>query len=140
MPESTIWGVNSVKSVAGFLPFVLIALVFWLLIIRPQRRRQQDLVKTQTTLGPGVEVMLGSGIYGRVASVEDDTVHVEVSPGTTLKVAKQAVVKVLTPDAPDEAEGSQHDGIDRRDTDTDTDTASTTDPLATTEKSDEQHP
>ena len=52
------------KQLGSLLPFVLIALVFWLLIVRPQRRRQQELSSTQASLGPGVEVMLGSGIFG----------------------------------------------------------------------------
>jgi preprotein translocase subunit YajC len=82
-------------ELAGFLPFVLIALVFWLLIVRPQRRRQQDLARTQDSIGPGTEVMLGSGIYGTVSSVQDETLHLEVAPGTTLKVARQAVVRVV---------------------------------------------
>jgi preprotein translocase subunit YajC len=90
-----------VKDLAGFLPFVLLALVFWLLIIRPQRRRQQELKSTQNILGPGSEVMLGSGIFGTVVSVEDDNVHLEVAPGTTLKVARQAVVRVLDPAEPE---------------------------------------
>jgi preprotein translocase subunit YajC len=84
-----------VKDLAGFLPFVLIALVFWFLIVRPQRRRQHDLAATQSALGVGTEVMLGSGIYGTVASVEDDTLHLQVAPGTIVKVARQAVVKVI---------------------------------------------
>lgn len=83
------------KDLAGFLPFVLIALVFWFLIVRPQRRRQHELAATQSALGVGTEVMLGSGIYGTVASVEDDTLHLQVAPGTIVKVARQAVVKVI---------------------------------------------
>ena len=85
------------KDLAGFLPFVLIALVFWFLIVRPQRRRQQQLSVTQSSLAVGTEVMLGSGIYGTVVSVEDDTLHLELAPGTTVKVARQAVVRVLEP-------------------------------------------
>jgi preprotein translocase subunit YajC len=84
-----------VNQVAGFLPFVLIALVFWFLIVRPQRRRQHELASTQSSLGVGREVMLGSGIFGTVASLDDETIRLEVSPGTTVKVARQAVVKVL---------------------------------------------
>ena len=87
------------KDLAGFLPFVLIALVFWFLIVRPQRRRQQELASTQSALGVGAEVMLGSGIYGTVASVEDDTLHLQIAPGTTVKVARQAVVRVIDPAA-----------------------------------------
>jgi preprotein translocase subunit YajC len=86
-----------VKDLAGFLPFVLIALVFWFLIVRPQRRRQQDLARTQSSIGPGTEVMLGSGFYGTVVSVGDDTLDLQLAPGTTVKVARQAVVKVLEP-------------------------------------------
>lgn len=88
------------SSLGTIIPFVLIALVFWLLIVRPQRRRQQDLKNTQSNLQPGVEVMLGSGIFGTVVSLEQETVHVEVAPGTTLKVARQAVVRVIPPETP----------------------------------------
>jgi len=90
-----------VKDLAGLLPFVLIALVFWLLIVRPQRRRQHQLASTQSSLEPGTEVMLGSGIYGTVVGVEDTTLRIEVSPGTTVKVAKQAVARVIEPELPE---------------------------------------
>ncbi len=89
------------SSWGTIIPFVLIALVFWLLIIRPQRRRQQELSSTQSNLRPGAEVMLGSGIFGTVVSLEEETVHLEVAPGTTVKVARQAVVRVIPPATPD---------------------------------------
>jgi preprotein translocase subunit YajC len=84
-----------VKDLAGFLPFVLLAAVFWFLIVRPQRRRQRELVSTQSSLGPGAEIMLGSGIFGTVASLDEETLQVEVAPGTVVKVARQAVVRVI---------------------------------------------
>ena len=93
------------KDLAGFLPFVLIAVVFWLLIIRPQRKRQHDLASTQSNIALGTEVMLGSGIYGTVASLDDDTVRLEVAPGTTVKVARQAIVRVV--------DGGQQDAADQ---------------------------
>ncbi len=83
------------KDLAGVLPFVLIALVFYVLILRPQRRRQQALTSTQSALAPGAEVMLTSGIYGRVASLNDETIQLELSPGTHVKVARRAVVRVI---------------------------------------------
>lgn len=88
------------RGLGTLLPFVLIALVFWVLILRPQRKRQQDLRSTQSTLGVGSEVMLGSGIYGRVASLDDETLQLELSPGNQVKVARQAVVRVLDPADP----------------------------------------
>jgi len=99
-----------VRGLAGLLPFVLIALVFYVLIMRPQRRRQQALASTQSTLLPGVEVMLTSGIFGRVASLDDETVQLEVSPGTVVKVSRQAVVRVV---AEDSLEGRPEDRPER---------------------------
>ena len=103
-------------GVAGLLPLVLIALVFYFLIIRPQRNRQKLLSQTQSTLGVGSEVMLGSGIYGRVASLDDETLQLELSPGATVKVARQAVVKVLDEPVPgdDQIESGRLDEDDER--------------------------
>ncbi|MDX6325883.1 MAG: preprotein translocase subunit YajC [Nocardioidaceae bacterium] len=87
------------NGLAGLLPFVLIAAVFWLLLIRPQRRRQQELASTQRGVEVGDEVLLGSGIVGRVAESEDDEfLRLEVDAGVHLKVARQAVVRVLQPE------------------------------------------
>ena len=83
------------NPVGQLLPFVLIALVFYFLILRPQRRRQQTVAQTQATIAPGAEVMLTSGIFGRVASLDDETVQLEISPGTHIKVSRQAVVRVV---------------------------------------------
>jgi preprotein translocase subunit YajC len=93
-----------VEGLAGLLPFVLIAVVFWFLLIRPQRRRQLELMRTQGSIEPGDEVMLGAGIVGRVASTSDEYVQLEVSPGVELQVSRQAVVRVLTPEPPDAPE------------------------------------
>jgi preprotein translocase subunit YajC len=78
-------------------PLLLIVLAFWLLVIRPTRKRQQEVTRTQNAVAPGLEVMLGSGIYGRVVALGDDTLDLEVAPGTHLKVARQAVVRVIDP-------------------------------------------
>ena len=83
------------KDWASLLPFVLIVLVFWFLVVRPARRQQQKLAATQSAVTIGSEVMLGSGIFGTVASIGDETFDIEVAPGTRVKVAKQAVVRVL---------------------------------------------
>jgi preprotein translocase subunit YajC len=85
------------QDLATFVPFVLIVLVFWFLVIRPQRRRQQEMNAIQSSVAVGSQVMLGSGIFGTVVGVEDDTVLLEISPGTTIKVARQAVVRVVEP-------------------------------------------
>jgi len=92
-----------VEGLASLLPFVLIAVVFWLLLIRPQRRRQMELARTQGGLEIGDEVMLGAGIVGRVASVDGEFIGLETSPGVQLRVARGAVVRVITPEPLDDA-------------------------------------
>lgn len=81
----------------SILPFVLIVVVFWFLVVRPSRNQQKRLAATQASATVGSEVMLGSGIYGTVVGVGDDTFEIQVAPGTTMKVAKQAVVRVVEP-------------------------------------------
>jgi preprotein translocase subunit YajC len=86
--------VNGWESI---LPFVLIVVVFWFLVVRPARNQQKRLAATQSAVAIGSQVMLGSGIYGTVAGIGDETFDVEIAPGTTMKVAKQAVVRVIEP-------------------------------------------
>ncbi len=103
---------RSVKGLEQLLPFVLIALVFWFMLIRPQRRRQSELARTQNALDVGDEVLLGAGILGNVASLGDEYVQVEVSPGVQVKVARQAIIRVIKP-----SERPGDDVIESRDDD-----------------------
>lgn len=84
-------------ELAQFLPLVLIVLAFWFLVIRPARKRTQAMNKLQAGVEVGSQVMLGSGIFGTVVGVADDHLQLEVAPGTVLKVARQAVVRVVEP-------------------------------------------
>ncbi len=81
----------------GLLPIILIGVLFWFLLIRPQRRRQIDLVNTQRSVGVGDQVMLGAGILGTVTDADPDFVDLEVSPGVRIRVARGAVARILTP-------------------------------------------
>jgi len=92
------------KDLANILPLLLIVLAFWFLVIRPARKRSQDTARIQASVDVGTEVMLGSGIYGTVISVGDDTLQLEVAPGTTMKVARQAVVRVIEDSIADDLE------------------------------------
>lgn len=77
------------------LPIVLLAVAFWFLLIRPQRRRQQELMATQRSIDVGDEVMLSAGIFGRIAEIDEETLLLEVAPGVRVKVARGAVVRVV---------------------------------------------
>lgn len=94
---------------AQLLFFVGIVVIFWLLMIRPARkaqRRQQELV---ASLAVGDEVVLNSGIFGTIATLDDARVGLEVAPGTIITVARQVVVRKV-----DEAETTpaRADGTD----------------------------
>ncbi len=82
------------------LPFVLIAAVFWFLLIRPQRKRQLALLSTQRSIEIGDEVLLGAGIVGVVAEAGEEFLQLEVSPGVRMKVARAAVARVLVEQLP----------------------------------------
>jgi preprotein translocase subunit YajC len=97
-----------VSSLGAFLPFILILAVFWLLILRPQQRRQRELRALQSSLTPGNEVMLSSGIFGTVHGTTDDHVLVDIAPGVTVRVARGAIAQVLTKPEPEvDAAGSE---------------------------------
>ena len=61
----------------------LLALAFYFLILRPQRKRQQAVQKTMNALSPGNRVMLASGLFGTVVSVGPKQVVLETSPGSS---------------------------------------------------------
>ncbi|MBJ7359429.1 preprotein translocase subunit YajC [Nocardioides sp.] len=83
------------------LPLIAIALVFWLLIIRPQSRRQRELRDMQASLTVGDEVVLTSGIHGVVRGVDDAVAQVEVATGVTIRVARAAIGIVIPTDNDD---------------------------------------
>ena len=89
------------EGLAQLVPFILIAVVFWLLLIRPQRKRQMDMMATQQAVALGDEVLLGAGIVGRVAGEAEEFLELEIAPGVAMKVARGAVVRVLEPESLD---------------------------------------
>lgn len=87
------------EQLGSLVPFLLIALVFWLLLIRPQRRRALELDRVQRGLTVGDEVMLSSGFVATVGELpaEGDLIGVDLSPGVRVRVARGAVARILEP-------------------------------------------
>ena len=96
------------EGLVGLVPFIAIAAVFWLLLIRPQRKRQLELMATQRAVTVGDEILLGAGIVGRVVGEADDFLELEIAPGVAMKVARGAVVRVLQPETTE----TSPDGLD----------------------------
>nr|WP_286206597.1 preprotein translocase subunit YajC [Thauera linaloolentis] len=79
----------------GLLPLILMFIVLWFLMIRPQMKRAKEHKSMVEALAKGDEVVTGGGIAGRVTEVGDSFVHVEVAANTVIAVQKQAVATVL---------------------------------------------
>ncbi len=91
-------------AAVDLIPFVLILLAFYLLIIRPARSRSRAALELQERLAPGVEVMTTSGMYGTIVEIDEDSISLEVAPGTTIRFAKAAVGQVRSPELADAAD------------------------------------
>ncbi|MBA2574908.1 MAG: preprotein translocase subunit YajC [Nocardioidaceae bacterium] len=95
-------------NIAFFLVFFAIA---YLLFIRPARKRAQEASSLQSALSAGDDIMLTSGIFGRVVSVDGETVSVDVAGGVVLRVHRGAVGKIVD-DVPGEASAAPLEGAD----------------------------
>jgi preprotein translocase subunit YajC len=82
---------------------VLLALV-WFMLIRPQRRRQQEAQRLVESIGVGKEIVTAGGLYGTVTAIDDDEVRVEIAHGVEVRVAKRAVAGVVSEDENDPEE------------------------------------
>jgi preprotein translocase subunit YajC len=84
----------------GFLPIlILLFVIMWFLVIRPQRKRQAEQKRIMDNLSPGQEVLTAGGLYGTVQSVlDEDEARIEIAPDVYVRVARRAIAAVITDD------------------------------------------
>ena len=87
------------QEFGAFVPIVAIFVIFWLLVIRPAQRRQREVRALQAELTVGDKIITQGGIFGTIATVEDDRLGVEIADGVVIRIARPAVVAVEKPDA-----------------------------------------
>ncbi|MFC7536451.1 preprotein translocase subunit YajC [Sphingomonas sp. GCM10030256] len=81
----------------GILPWVLIFVIFYFLMIRPQQKRVKEHQKAVEGIVKGDEVVTGGGIRGRVTRVLDEReAEVEIAQGVKVRVVKATISQVLT--------------------------------------------
>ena len=78
--------------------FGLIGIIFYFLLIRPQRKQQKEIKERQDSLKAGDKVVSAGGIYGIVREVQQDTVKLEIAPNTIIKIAKTSIVTTVAKD------------------------------------------
>jgi preprotein translocase subunit YajC len=83
------------SSLLSLLPLVLMFVVLYFIMIRPQMKRQKEHKAMVEAIGKGDEVIIGGGVLGRVAKVGESYLHVEVANGVELQVQRASVVQVL---------------------------------------------
>ncbi len=81
------------NALVTFLPLLLVFVVFYLFMIRPQMKKQKEMNNYRSSLKKGDKVVTTGGIYGRVYEVKDNHVMLEVGGDLKLKVDKNALLK-----------------------------------------------
>jgi preprotein translocase subunit YajC len=93
---------------SGFFVLIILALfLLWLVLVRPQRRRQQAQQAMIDHLRVGDEVLTAGGLFATVRRIDEDEVVVELSPGAEARLAKRAIAAVIPSEEPDDEEGSR---------------------------------
>jgi preprotein translocase subunit YajC len=82
---------SSLASISNFLPLILIFVVFYVLIIRPQQKKLAEQEKMIKALKRGDRVITSGGIYGKITKLDDDTLTVEVADNINIKVVRAQV-------------------------------------------------
>jgi preprotein translocase subunit YajC len=80
-----------------FLPLVAMGVIFWLLIIRPQMRRQKEHQAKVGSLKKGDQVVTGGGLIGKVLRVDEQTVELELGQGVKVKAVKSTIGDIVAP-------------------------------------------
>ena len=83
------------SQLAAFLPLLLMGVIFYFLLIRPQNQRRRAQMQMQSELAVGDEVVTTAGIYGTVTEIDDDygIVTLEVAPGTEMRFSRAAAAQ-----------------------------------------------
>jgi len=102
-----------VGNVTSLLPLIVLAALFYLLLIRPQKNRQRQAQALLSKLSAGDRVITSSGMYGTVVLVDGDDVEVEVFPDVDIRLVKGAIQRILPPEeGTGELEGGDPEALD----------------------------
>ncbi len=96
--------IGATSGGAGFFLIIIVGFaVLWLLVVRPQKRRQNQQRRMLGDLRVGDDVLTAGGIYGTVTRLDEDEVAVEIAPQLEVRVARRAIAAV-TREEPEEPE------------------------------------
>jgi len=85
---------GSAGVLVSLVPFFLILVIFYFLLIQPQRKRQKQLKVMQEELKKGDKIVTSSGIWGTVTNLGKETVTLQVSDNTKVKIQRDHVSRM----------------------------------------------
>ncbi len=86
-------GMEGMKS---FIPLILMFVIFYFLLIRPQQKRQKEHKALLSNLKRGDDIVTAGGVMGRITNVAEKFVTVEVAEKVRIKVARGQIMSVIT--------------------------------------------
>jgi preprotein translocase subunit YajC len=94
-PAATSASQSPFGGLTGMLPIVLMFVVLYFVMIRPQMKRQKEHKAMIDAIAKGDEVVIGGGVLGKVTKTGDNYLYVEIATGVEVQVQRAAVVQVL---------------------------------------------
>ncbi|GMG82255.1 preprotein translocase subunit YajC [Paralimibaculum aggregatum] len=96
-----IGGAGAMGGLAGIIPFILMFVIFYFLLIRPQQKRMKEHKKMVENLRRGDQVVTAGGMIAKVTKVmDDDEVEVQIAEGVKIRIVKSTVSAVLSKTEP----------------------------------------
>jgi preprotein translocase subunit YajC len=89
-------GAAQPNPIMTFLPLVLVIVVFYFFMIRPQMKKQKEVAAFRNSLAKGDKVVTTGGIYGKILEMKDNTVLLQVDDNVKIRVDKAAIVKDMS--------------------------------------------
>ena len=86
---------SGVGMFTALLPFLLVFVIFYLLIVMPQRKRQKKHMTMVEQLKPGDRIITSGGMYGTVMGVQPDRIELKVAANVKIDITKSAVSVIL---------------------------------------------
>jgi preprotein translocase subunit YajC len=83
-------------AVIPILWFALLGAMFFMFIVRPQRRKMQEFHAMQNTVEVGDEILTTSGLFGTVRAIDDESFELEIAAHTVVRFSRQAIGRILT--------------------------------------------
>jgi preprotein translocase subunit YajC len=92
-------GAGGAEILFGMAPWILIFVIFYFLMIRPQQKRVKEHQANIASVKKGDEVITGGGLRGRATRVTDDEVEIEIAQGVRVRAVKSTLSQVVKPSA-----------------------------------------